>query len=180
MKIYTDESRIIFPVAAAKSKQWVLIVVNMLPDPGVLPGPPTADLIHYDSAGGQYDPSENIDKQVIEYMKKVKKPKTFSCLPITVHLSHQQNATDSGIAVIMNVLALIHGLEPNTDLNEVGCWEKRERYARACLESAKENAKALARSEEIMKGDEKAVKPSNRKSVHFEENPAEDPEDVCL
>jgi hypothetical protein len=82
-------------------------VVKLLPEVSILSSTPKSDLVLLDSAGGQYHAADNMEKPVIEYMKKATKSQNFSCESRIVSHASQQISVDSGIAVISNALAVI-------------------------------------------------------------------------
>jgi hypothetical protein len=96
--------------------------------------------------------SEDAIDQVKHCLKTIlPKQEFYQWSPCSNACATHEMVCDSGIAVISNALSVIYpNTKVETDMSELACWERRERYARQCLESAKANLTTVARSKIIL------------------------------
>jgi len=129
---------------------WVLVVVYLLKHAIGF----TFKLFFYNSGEwGEYaTSSKSVIWPVKEYLRiLLPKQEFYDWEQLASTCAKHEKACDSGIAVIENIISIAHpDISIATDMSELACWERREKYAWQFLESARANLKTIARGKLIL------------------------------
>ena len=134
-------------MAASEGNQWVLLVARLT----VQRDGYRCKLHVYNSSrlGKYLDMSKKAITPVKDYLEKILHPEKIEIVEVGEKCGQQASVAESGIALLSNALSVINNTPIDMDMSELACWEKREKYARQCLESAKANMKAAERGFQI-------------------------------